>query len=532
MSFTVAKRINQTLRMLLLSFFSLPAFATPCESLKSLQLPDTTVVSAQSVVAGTMESPEFKGVPSFCHVILKLKPSADSDIKVEVMMPLTGWNGRFQGTGNGGFGGSITYLAMAGALRRGYAVAGTDTGHAGAPPDATWALKHPEKIVDFGYRAVHEMTVKAKAVVAAFYGESAKKAYFVGCSNGGRQGLMEAQRFPADYDGILSGAPANYWTHLVSAGIWNMQATEANPASYIPAAKIPALGAAVLAACDAVDGLKDGLVSDPRACKFDPVVLQCKKDEPDSNSCFTAPQVEALRKIYAGPHDSKGNQIFPGFSVGGEEGGGGWSLWLSGTGPGTSYQWQFGTGFFKNMVFDDPAWDFRTLNFDTGVKIADDKLAGTLNATEPNLRDFARHGGKLILFHGWSDIGIPPLNTIDYYNSVLQTMGAKDSAAFVRLFMAPGMQHCFGGAGPNAFSQFGTGPAGDAQHDALVALETWSEKGSAPEKIIATKYNNDFNPGAGVKLARPLCAYPDVAKYKGTGDANDAANFVCAPPKK
>ncbi|HET7872894.1 MAG TPA: tannase/feruloyl esterase family alpha/beta hydrolase, partial [Terriglobales bacterium] len=407
-------RFNTRLHLLLifLAAAALPAFAAGCESLSSLKLPETTIVSARTINSGTETRPELKNAPPFCHVVMEIKPSADSQIRVEVVMPLTGWNGRFQGTGNGGFGGTVTYVALAGSLRRGYAAAGTDTGHTGLPPDGSWALKHPEKITDFGHRAIHEMTVKAQAVVTAFYGEKAKHSYFVGCSNGGRQALMEAQRYPEDYDGILAGAPANYWTHLVSAAVWNMQATEGNPASYIPAAKIPALNAAVVAACDALDGVKDGVVNDPPACKFDPAVLLCKENQVDSNSCFTAPQVEALKKIYAGPHDSKGREIFPGFSPGGEEGPAGWARWLTGTAPGTGLQSQFGNGFFKNMVFDDRAWDFKTLNFDTGVKHADDKLAATLNATDPNLKEFEQRGGKLILHHGWSDIAIAPANTV------------------------------------------------------------------------------------------------------------------------
>jgi hypothetical protein len=515
----------------LLVLAALPAFAADCESLSALKLPDTSIVSAKTVAQGAAEIPGFKDVPAFCRVVMQLKPSPFSDIKVEVMMPLTGWNGRFQGTGNGGFGGSITYPAMAGALRRGYAVAGTDTGHTGLPPDGSWALKQPEKITDFGYRAIHLMTVNAKAVVAAFYQKDAAHSYFVGCSNGGRQALMEAQRYPADYDGILAGAPANYWTHLVAGGVWNMQATEGTPGAYIPAAKIPGLSAAVQAACDAQDGLKDGLVSDPPACKFDPSALLCKPGEVGSNSCFTAPQVEALKKIYAGPHDSKGREIFPGFSPGGEEGPGGWATWVSGSAPGTALQMQFGRGFFAFMVFDDPAWDFKTFNFDTGVKLADEKLAATLNATDPNLKDFEKRGGKLILYHGWSDIAIPPANTVAYYQNVQKTMGAK-ADDFSRLYMAPGMQHCFSGPGPSWFNQFGTRTAGDAQHDALTALEQWVEKDAAPGAIIAAKYANDMDPASAVKTTRPLCPFPQEAKYKGSGDANDAANFVCVTPKK
>jgi len=514
------------------------ARAASCESLSGLKLADTTIVSAQEVPAGgftlpgaTSPTAAAKNLPAFCRVIAEIKPTSDSDIKMEVWLPLTGWNGKYRGQGNGGFAGQINYQGMAGAVFSGYATASTDTGHTGAAGDASWALGHQEKIVDFGYRAVHEMTVKAKAVVQAFYGDAPKRSYFFGCSNGGRQALMEAQRYPDDYDGIIAGAPANDFTHLLVASVWNAQATLTDPASYIPPSKIPAIAAAVLAACDEQDGVKDGILNDPRECRFDPGAMLCKKEDPaDSASCLTAPQVTALKKIYAGPRDSKGRQIVAGFSPGGEEGGGGWAGWLTGPAPGKSIQLVFGNGFFPNMVFDNPAWDFKTFNFDTGPKLADDKQAATLNANDANLKPFKTRGGKLIIYHGWSDIAIPPVGTINYYNRVEAALGARDTDTFVRLFMAPGMQHCGGGPGPNSLSD--PGKTSDAQHDVYQALEQWVEQGTAPDKLIATKYASDLNPTQGVKMTRPLCPYPQIARYKGTGDTNDAANFVCVAGKK
>jgi hypothetical protein len=520
-----------------LALVATPACAATCESLSTLKLPDTTITSAQLVAAGAFELPGpmpnpavFKELPAFCRVAAVLKPAADSDIKMEVWMPAAGWNGKYAGVGNGGFAGSITYPSLAGAIRAGYAAASTDTGHAGAPASAAWALGHPDRIVDFGYRAIHEMTVKAKAIIKAFYGDDAKRSYFSSCSNGGRQALMEAQRFPEDYDGIVAGAPANFWTHLLTAGAWDVQATQSDAASYIPAAKIPALSAAVLKACDSLDGVTDGLITDPRACRFDPASLLCK--EADSNSCLTAPQVTALKKLYGGPVTSKGEKIFPGRVLGAEEGAGGWPLWITGGAPSTSLMFQFTTNFFPNMVYDDPKWDFKTFNFDIGVKTADEKQARNLNATDPNLKAFAKRGGKLILYHGWNDPAISAYNTIDYYDSVVATMGAKDASSFVRLFLAPGMQHCFGGPGPNAFGQGGPAtPPADPQHSVYSALEQWVEKGTAPERLVAAKYVSDMAPAQGVKMTRPLCAFPNVAQYKGSGDTNDEANFVCAEPK-
>jgi feruloyl esterase len=370
------------------------------------------------------------------------------------------------------------------------------------------------------------MTVKAKAIITAFYGEAPKRSYFSACSNGGRQGLMEAQRFPEDYDGILAGAPANYWTKVFSTFVWDMQAMQSKPGGYIGANKIPAIGAAVAAACDANDGVKDGLLDDPRACRFDPQALLCKAA--DNDSCLTAPQVAALKKIYDGPVDARGKLMYPGFEPGGEEGNGGWTTWI-GQAPGKDLQTAFASGFFTNMISSKEPLDLKTINVEAAVKLADEQQGRTFNADDPNLKKFAARGGKLIIYHGWSDAALPPRGAINYYNKVETAMGARETSSFLQLYMAPGVQHCGGGPGPNSFGQFT--PAGDAQHDLYGALEQWVEKGLAPEKIIATKYVDDER-DKGVKMTRPLCPYPQVAKYKGTGDTNDAANFACVAGKK
>ena len=378
--------------------------AQTCESLAKLDLPATSITSAESVAAGSFTPPGGKAItylPAFCRVTGAIKPSPDSNIQFEVWMPASNWNGKFQGAGNGGFAGYIGYDQLANAVRHNYTSAATDTGHRATPGvDAGWALDHPEKIADFGYRAIHETAVKAKAILHAFYGEAPKRSYFSSCSNGGRQALMEAQRYPEDYDGIIAGAPANYWTHLLANAAWDDLALLGDKDSFIPPKKLPAIQAAALAACDALDGVKDGVIEDPSRCHFDPGVLLCQAAEQDS--CLTAPQVAALKKLYAGGRNSHG-QLFPGYAPGGEAESGGWAVWITGAVPERSLMYAFGTQFFKNMVFDNAAWDYHTFNADRDTKAADDKQSGNLNATDPDLGRFRERGGKLILYHGWSD---------------------------------------------------------------------------------------------------------------------------------
>jgi len=508
------------------------AFGAACSDLAQLTLSATTISAAEAVPAGPFTppgNPTIGDLPAFCRVAGVIKPSDDSNIQFEAWLPASGWNGKFEGVGNGGFAGSISYGGLAESIRHGYATASTDTGHHAGGADGAWALAHPEKMADFGYRAIHETTEKAKAIIHAFYGDAPHRSYFSSCSNGGRQALMEAQRFPADYDGIIAGAPANFWTHLLTSAITNSQALLADPASYIPASKVPAIEAATLQACDALDGVKDGVIDNPAQCHFKASKLLCSG--PESDSCLTAPQVAALQTIYDGPRNSKGEQIFPGYSPGGESGPGGWPLWITGAAPTKSLMFAFGTGFFKNMVFEDAAWDFKSFNLDRDIKLVDDKTAQRFNATNPDLSAFRKRGGKLIIYHGWSDAAIPPTNAINYYESVVSKMGAKDTKTFVRLFMVPGMQHCGGGPGPNVFGQGGAAQA-DPQHDMAAALEQWVDKGVAPEQLIATRYKIAANPASGVQRTRPLCAYPKVAHWNGQGSTDDAANFTCADPGK
>jgi hypothetical protein len=516
------------------------AAGNTCEKLAQLALPNTKITSAETVAAGAFAPPAtlapwlrgdpnlYKRLPAFCRVAAVATPSTDSDIKIEVWMPVAGWNGRFRGQGNGGFAGEMDYGALAGALGQGYATAATDTGHEAEATDAKWALGHPEKIIDFGYRAIHEMTLVGKAAVTAFYGGAPQHSYFSSCSNGGRQALMEAQRYPQDYNGIIAGAPANYWTHLLASALWDAQATTENPASYIPTSKLPVISKAVNEACDAKDGVADGVLNDPRKCHFEPSSLLCKAA--DSDSCLTHPQVIALKKLYEGAHDSKGHEIFPGFLPGAEGGAGGWGLWITGNDPGKSLLFAFGGGYFSDMVYDKPDWDYKKAELDEAVKASDKKFANVLNATDANLKPFESRGGKLIIYHGWNDPAISPFNTINYFTNVENKMGKQETNSFLRLYMVPGMQHCGGGPGPDVFGQYGSSTQNDPLHNMYMALEQWVEKDVAPGNLIVSKVARGAS-GTRVEETRPLCVYPQVAKYKGTGDTNDAANFVCSREK-
>ncbi|MGH9406890.1 MAG: tannase/feruloyl esterase family alpha/beta hydrolase [Terriglobia bacterium] len=494
-----------------------------------MKLPQTTITEAKSVPAGPFAlpggfGPQSRGIalPAFCRVKGVIKPATDSDIGFEVWMPAKGWNGKFVGVGNGVFAGTIDFGALAAAIQAGFAAAATDTGHIASPLSAQWADGHPQKVIDYGYRAIHLNAVIGKEIVRKYYASAPRWSYFASCSTGGRQGLMEAQRFPDDYNGVLAGDPANYFTHLVASAVWDSQAVDDSPASFIPPSKLNLLGKAVLAACDAQDGVKDGIVSYPMRCHFNPRTLLCKGA--DSNGCLTAPQVVAVEKIYAGPSNSKGQNLFPGFSPGSE---GGWALWIVGSAPDRSIDYPIGSQFFSNFVFDDPTWNPRSLNFESDMTLTDKKLASVLNATDPNLSRFEARGGKLILYHGWADAAIPPMNTVNYFKSVVGAMGEKQTGKFVRLYMVPGMQHCGGGVGPDSF---GAAPSVnvDAEHSMFDSLELWVEHGTAPGAIIATKRSNPFNPGSVVQMTCPLCPYPEVARYKGSGDTNQAANFICA----
>jgi len=524
--------------------------AASCESLASLSLDHGTVTAATSVPAGTFTPPTLPGattpptpipnLPAFCRVQITSSPTSDSSIGIEVWLP-ENWNGKYLQSGNGGFAGTVPYTGLSFAIQRGYAAAGTDDGHADpVGTDASWGMGHPQKIIDYGYRALKETTDKAKVVITAYAGNGPQFSYFAGCSDGGREALMESQRYPDDFDGIVVGDPANNTIPLLTQFIWDAQALLAPAASYIPPAKLPAITNAALAACDASDGVQDGVIGQPRHCHFNPNQLLCTAG--DNDSCLTGPQLAALTTIYYGPHNSAGQLINPGFLPGAEAYAGGWSLWITGPGPNAdsitqAAQYQFGINFFRYFVFNDPNWDLQTFNFDTDVDkalatpIAGQALADVMQSVDPDLSAFRAHNGKLIQYHGTTDAALPPGDSVEYHRSVLSFFGIYDQkntknevGNFYRLFLVPGMQHCSGGPGANTFGQ-GV-PLADSNHDVIKALEAWVEQGKAPDQIIATKYTND-DPTQSALFSRPLCPYPSVARWNGTGDASDAANWSC-----
>jgi hypothetical protein len=515
-----------------LSFSAGGAAAATCESLAGKTFGDTTISAATAVtppfsVMGKDPPAPVTVNAAFCRVQGTIKPSPDSDIQFEVWLPpATAWNGKYEGVGNGGFAGSMIYNSMDWGLEAGYAVSGTDTGHSGGTLDAAWALGHPEKIVDFGWRAIHETASASKAIVEAYYAKAPAHAYFSGCSDGGREALMEAQRFPKDYDGIVAGAPAHAWTQLLANAIWNEQALVEEPDSWLPPEKLAVVTKAALAVCHGEGGYLD----DPGQCQFDPSSLLCKAGQ--SEACLSGSEVATLSKIYSGAHDAVGKPIFPGYPAGGEAGPTAWSLWITGTEPkrgAGTLLYGFGTGFFDNMVLDQPNWDFRSQTVSVDLAQADEKTGQALNATDADLDAFRAAGGKLLQYHGWSDAAIPPASSIDYYQSVGKKMGGVEKIrSFYRLFMAPGMEHCGGGPGPNAVGGvFGyPSPSRDPGHDVVSALAHWVEDGVAPAQITATSYHDD-DPSKGVAAQRPWCAFPAVAQYSGKGSRSDAASFAC-----
>ena len=501
----IFKKENALKLMLLTVGLSAAALAAaPCDQLASAKLKNTTITSAQSVAAGAFTPSNGKGnaafrdLPAFCRVAATLTPVPDSEIKIEVWMPASGWNNNLQSVGNGAWAGAIGYPAMATALSVGYATASTDTGHTGN--NAAFIEGHPEKLTDFAYRAVHEMTLAAKAIVAAHYGSAPKLSFWNGCSTGGRQALAEAQRFPEDYDGIIAGAPANYVTRLQGAQVWVSQITNRSDAGYIPSEKYPALHAAALQACDNLDGVKDGVIEDPERCKFDPGILLCKRD--DTATCLTAPQVDVARLIYGGMKSpATGKQLFPGLEPGSETG---WNT-LSARQP-----MGLADDVYKLLVHQNPNWSYKTFNPDTDVEKAEKTIGTLMNSVDADLRPFFRHNGKLLMYHGWADPGIMPRSSVNYYTSVLEKI--SDAKNSIRLFMVPGMGHCRGGDGTDTF-------------DAMSILKQWVETNQAPGQIPASRIREGK-----VDRTRPLCAYPAVAKYKGTGSTDEASNFTCALP--
>jgi feruloyl esterase len=500
---------------------------TSCAALTKLTFEgNTAITSATLVDAGSLAtSPRqtLTSLPAFCRVVGVSRPTSDSTINFEVWLPSDSWNGKFLSSGEGGFAGTLNYTraGLDGGLdeliRRGYASASTDTGHLST--DANWAIGHREKVIDYAYRSKHLVTVAAKGVIAAYYGRPASRSYFSSCSNGGRQALMEVQRYPEDYDGLIVGAPWNYQSHSNAGFVWDAQTLQA-PGAAIPAAKLPAINKAVLAACDAKDGLSDGVIEDPGRCEFKAETLLCKGAETDA--CLTQPQVAALNKLYDGPkHPRTGTSIFPGWARGGEAG---WTRLVDAGNFGS-----LGRGYFGNLVFEKPDWDYASFDFDKDLALAESKVGSIADAIGTDLSPAKRRGVKIIQYHGWNDPTLQPAFSPEYYQRVAAAMGGAGSTSdFYRLFMVPGMAHCYSGPGANSFGGVGQQipPVRDKLHDIQTALENWVEKGEAPERLIATKFADETPGNRQVKFTRVLCPYPSVAAYK-SGDPNDAASFAC-----
>jgi len=480
-----------------------PVAVSACSTLSNLSIPNATITLAQAVDAGVFSPPDqsnaaaFRTLPAFCRVAATLTPTRDSEIRIEVWMPASGWNGKLQAVGNGAFSGAIAYRPMALALGRGYAASSTDTGHQGG--SAAFAFEHPEKLIDFGWRAVHEMAVASKRMIAAYYDSGPKLSYWNGCSAGGRQAMKEAQRFPADFDGIVAGAPGLDWTGRAAQAVRLAKRLEtAEPARLAPA-QIQLLHGAVIDACDPADGVKDGLIEDPARCHFNPGILQC--NSASQAACLSPAQVETARVMYSSPVNPRTGRAITGLAPGSELG---WtSLGWTASARAT------GLDQFRFIVFKDPAWTIRQFNFETDIVRAEETDADTINALDPNLKPLISRGGKLIHYHGWSDPQISPFNSTQYYSRVVDALGGEAIRDSYRLFMAPGMAHCGGGEGPNSF-------------DMVSALEQWVEQGKPPDRVVASHSANGI-----VDRTRPLCPYPQQALYKGTGSTDDAANFEC-----
>lgn len=503
------------LRMIVLAIavlVSRHASAMNCGHLAQLQLPDGVITLAEFVPPGSSQVKRLhiaQKLPAFCRIAVTLRPSSDSNIRIEVWLPIAHWNGKYEGTGNGGYAGSIDYSALSDGLRRGFAVANTDMGTSPATArDGDALAGHPEKWADWGWRSTHVMTTAARQIIHAYYGKGPQQSYFVGCSTGGEQALMEAQRFPDDYQGIVAGAPANARTHVHMSILWNFTVSEED--GILPPGELAMITRAVLSACPKLKAVpSDGFFSgNPYSCHWSPRTLLCRSS--DSANCLTARQVAAVEKIYGGPRNPVTDaSIYPGVPRGSEFG---WSAFVpsSGSPPlAALFRWVFGAN-----------WKWRTFDFNRDVTRVDAQLAPTLNATNPNLDAFRSRGGKLIMFHGLDDWRVAPGESIEYYENVAARVAATQQGRngdvqidqFYRLFLVPGMAHCSGGPGLNHI-------------DALPALESWVEKGIAPNLIVARRAV-----GQTTRMTRPVCPYPEVVNYRGGGDTNIAANFSCIQP--
>ncbi len=528
------------------------AHAAECADLARLRLDHAHVETAELVRDGRFEV-ELLGrrvlqaladFPVFCRVRGVSSPVAGSHIGFEVWLPQPDrWTRRLHMVGNGGYSSDLYYAQMNARIRAGDVAVGTDTGHHGA--ELTFAIGHPEAIKDFAFRAVHESVVAAQAVTAAFYGQHPAYSYFSGCSTGGYQALMEAQRFPDDFDGIIAGDPGNNRSNLNLAFLWQFTSNHPqgdNEHQIVPASKLLVLNQAIVRQCDSLDGVVDGVINDPRACRFDVGSLRCRSG--DADNCLTPVQVATIRRMYAGPQaPGADHALYPGYSLGSE---GvrtspsdlpGWSAyWSNPARPNEPQR----ADFFRYWAFDDANWDWWKFDWATGVRSISQGVGKVINATDPDLGRFSAHHGKLIIFMGWQDPVGAPQEAINYYEAVAARAPGRSRAArlqatqaFARLYMVPGMAHCAGGPGATHFStatRDSVPPVSDAQHDMAVALQDWVEKGVAPQALIATKFEGAAGPGEPIAFQRPLCVYPNVARYR-SGATTSASSFVCAAPR-
>ncbi len=484
-----------------------------CEELGKFKSKDLVQITA-------VAAPAAGETPAYCHVTGMLAP----EIAFEVSLPAN-WNGRFYMIGNGGFAGDALdnpgrVVQRNEALKLGFAFAQTNTGHdARKEPGATFVLSNPEKAIDYAYRAVHLTAKTAKDITKEYYGKSISRAYWDSCSNGGRQGLIEAERYPDDFDGVIANSPWVDQTGFTVGAIWNQRAV--STVSLTPA-KLALVAGKVMEKCDAIDGLKDGLIDDPRKCDFDPArdVPACTAGS-DGSECLTAPEAAAIAKVYSGPI-SNGKPFFPGFMPGSEAvvpslfGGGTGSAWLNvivAAQPDRKpADFNLAEGVIQYLAPKPPKpdYDYHLFDFDRDLHVLDEwsKLA---DAKNPDLSKFKKRGGKLLMTYGWADTILQPMAGVNYYEQAAARNG-PDTAGFFRLFMAPGMGHCGGGIGPD-------------RHDAMTAMIDWVEKGTAPESMIASRVVDKQ-----VVRTRPLCPYPQVARYSGQGSIDEAANFRCVAP--
>jgi len=509
------------------------AAATSCSQLAtSFHRANTTITAAEVIPAGTFQG--RTGLPTFCRVAGYTTPTSDSHIQFEVWMPESGWNLKYLQVGCGGFCGSIPYYNMDEPLRRGYAVAGTDDGHEWNGGDAAWATGHPEKVIDFGGRALKETADAAKAVIMALKSSSARRSYFMGCSGGGREALRAAQRYPEDFDGIVAGSPANDWTNLMSQFVWNSIVVDAIPSGTLSQSDLDVLSSAVLAQCAGHDGglSTDRFLNNPQACKFNPAKLPLAADK-----------IRTIEQLFAGPAG-----VSPGYRLGADEASDrdGWPAWLTGNGvPNLPYAPErlLGNNWLSEVVFPNSGWTPTTNSVQVNAHWAKVRTGAAMNATDPDLHAFKRRGGKLLEYSGWGDSAVSPEVHIGYYNAVAKEIGGHEATRdFYRLFMVPGMGHCAEGPGGNVFGQIGdrrtplTHPENphwynppnpsDPSDDILTALDNWVENKIAPDELIGTKYVNGDST-QGIAFQRTLCPYPQVAKYKGKGSTTSAASFAC-----